>query len=94
MTAQSKFSERSPPHSVSAEEVLAALGSDARRGLTRTEARARLDRFGANVLTAEKPVPLGGSLSRHFKTRSSFCCWSPGHIGHPFVHRARRGLAL
>ena len=57
MIAQSEFSDRSPPHSVSAEEVLVALGSDARRGLSRTEARARLDRFGANVLTAEKPVP-------------------------------------
>ncbi len=39
------------------EEVLAALASDASRGLTQAEARARLARFGANVLTAQKPVP-------------------------------------
>ena len=45
---------------------MVALGSDARRGLSRTEARARLDRFGANVLTAEEPVAdFGGSLSRN-----------------------------
>jgi Ca2+-transporting ATPase len=56
MTAPSEPLTR-PPHSVSAEEVLRALGSDAARGLTRAEARARLERVGANVLTAEQPVP-------------------------------------
>ena len=37
--------------------VLASLGTDARRGLSQAEARARLDRYGPNELTAEKPVP-------------------------------------
>jgi Ca2+-transporting ATPase len=40
-----------------ADAVVAALGSDARRGLDEGEARARLERDGANELAAEKPVP-------------------------------------
>jgi P-type Ca2+ transporter type 2C len=40
-----------------ADEVVAELGSDPRRGLGAGEARARLDRYGPNELEAEKPVP-------------------------------------
>jgi len=39
------------------DEVLTALNTDAQRGLSETEARARLERYGKNELTAEKPVP-------------------------------------
>jgi len=39
------------------DEVLAALGTDAKRGLSEGEVRARLERYGKNELTAEKPVP-------------------------------------
>lgn len=39
------------------DDVLAALDTDARRGLSQGEARARLGRYGKNELTAEKPVP-------------------------------------
>jgi Ca2+-transporting ATPase len=39
------------------DEVLAALGADAQLGLSEAEARARLDRYGKNELTAEKPIP-------------------------------------
>jgi P-type Ca2+ transporter type 2C len=39
------------------EDVVAALGTDARGGLGGDEARARLERHGRNELTAEKPVP-------------------------------------
>jgi Ca2+-transporting ATPase len=45
------------PYRVSADEALAALGSDARLGLSEADARARLERHGRNELTAEKPVP-------------------------------------
>jgi Ca2+-transporting ATPase len=45
------------PYAVPASEVLAALGSDATRGLARTEAQRRLQSVGHNVLTAEQPVP-------------------------------------
>jgi type II secretory pathway pseudopilin PulG len=37
--------------------VLTALGTDAERGLSRAEAQARLERYGRNELTPEKPVP-------------------------------------
>jgi P-type Ca2+ transporter type 2C len=39
------------------DEVLAALGTDARRGLSEGEAQARLKKYGKNELTAEKPIP-------------------------------------
>ena len=39
------------------DEVLAALDTDAHRGLRATEVTARLERYGRNELTAEEPVP-------------------------------------
>jgi Ca2+-transporting ATPase len=42
---------------LSADEVVAALDTDARRGLSEAEARARLARHGRNELAADKPVP-------------------------------------
>jgi Ca2+-transporting ATPase len=39
------------------DEVLATLDTDARRGLSAGEARARLEKYGKNELTAEKPIP-------------------------------------
>ncbi|MGH7795258.1 MAG: cation-translocating P-type ATPase [Candidatus Binatia bacterium] len=39
------------------DEVLITLDTDARRGLSTGEARARLESYGKNELTAEKPVP-------------------------------------
>ena len=44
------------PYRMSTEEVLAALGTDAQRGLSEDEARARLARHGRNELAAEKPT--------------------------------------
>ena len=40
-----------------AKEVVAGLTSDAQRGLSTEEARARLERYGPNELEAERPVP-------------------------------------
>src|SRR2546423_9719958 len=45
------------PYQQPVEEVLSALGTDRQRGLSEAEARARLERYGKNELTAEKPVP-------------------------------------
>jgi len=45
------------PYLQPADAVLASLGTDARRGLTRTEARVRLERYARNELTAEEPAP-------------------------------------
>jgi Ca2+-transporting ATPase len=44
-------------HTLSAEEALTALCTDARDGLSAQAARERLARFGRNELAAEKPVP-------------------------------------
>src|SRR5215471_18014241 len=38
------------------DDTVAALASDARRGLTSEDARARLERVGPNELAAEKPA--------------------------------------
>lgn len=50
-------SDRAQAYRQSAEEVLSAFATDARRGLSEKEARARLERYGRNQLIAEKPVP-------------------------------------
>ena len=49
--------DQAPPYRRSADEVVAALGTDARRGLSREEARKRFGRHGRNELSTEKPVP-------------------------------------
>jgi Ca2+-transporting ATPase len=49
--------DQAPPYRRSADEVVAALGTDARRGLGREEARKRFGRHGRNELSTEKPVP-------------------------------------
>ena len=48
---------RRPRIGSSVDDALAALGTDARLGLSEDEARARLESRGRNELTAEKPVP-------------------------------------
>jgi P-type Ca2+ transporter type 2C len=45
------------PYQQSVEEVLSALNTDVRRGLSQAEARVRLEHYGPNELTAEQPVP-------------------------------------
>jgi Ca2+-transporting ATPase len=45
------------PYRLQIDDVVVALGSNERTGLTDAEARERLDRFGPNELAAEKPVP-------------------------------------
>src|SRR5690606_14467586 len=50
-----------------AAEVVRALGSDARRGLTSAEAQRRLRQYGPNELTTEKPVPGWKKFLREFK---------------------------
>ena len=45
------------PYQQEIENVLIVLATDAQRGLSEGEARARLDRYGKNELEAEKPVP-------------------------------------
>ena len=49
--------ESSPPYQQPFADVVAALGTDPRRGLSTAEARARLERHGPNELQAEAPAP-------------------------------------
>jgi P-type Ca2+ transporter type 2C len=57
MSAVTVERERTEAYHQRVDEVLTALGTDAQQGLSREEARARLERYGKNELTAEKPVP-------------------------------------
>ena len=49
------------------DEVLAALNTDPRLGLSQAEARARLEKYGRNELTAEKPVPAWRKFLEQFQ---------------------------
>jgi Ca2+-transporting ATPase len=56
------------PHRHEAAEVLAALDTDARRGLSQGEARARLAHHGRNELVEEEPVPAWRRLLAQFRS--------------------------
>ena len=56
-----------PPYQQPVDAVIAALGTDARRGLSETEAQARLERHGRNELTTEEPVPAWRKFLAQFK---------------------------
>lgn len=57
----------SEPYRRTAEEVLAALATDVRAGLSKSEARSRLDRYGRNELAAETPVPAWRKFLAQFR---------------------------
>jgi Ca2+-transporting ATPase len=56
-SGQASSDSRTAPYRQSVEEVINALATDARLGLSEAEARARLQKYGRNELAAEKPVP-------------------------------------
>src|SRR3712207_1402124 len=55
------------PHHQRADAVVAALGSDAARGLTREEARRRLDQYGPNQLKSAPETPWWKRLLEQFQ---------------------------
>ena len=57
MTTAASTADRTDAYRARAADVVAALGTDGRRGLSEEEARSRLERHGRNELTAERPVP-------------------------------------
>ena len=67
MTAATSELERTAPYQQDVDEVLTTLGADARNGLTEKEVRARLERYGKNELTTEKPVPWWKRFLSQFK---------------------------
>ncbi len=50
-----------------AEDVLAALATDMRAGLSTSEAHSRLDRYGRNELAAETPIPAWRKFLTQFR---------------------------
>jgi hypothetical protein len=66
--------EMTPEYQQTAEEVVGALGSDALRGLTNTEARARLHSTVRMNSAQNVLFRFGESFSRSSETRSSSCC--------------------
>lgn len=67
MTAATLGHARAVPYQQDVDQVLTALGADARNGLTEKEARARLDHYGKNELTAEKQVTWWKRFLSQFK---------------------------
>jgi Ca2+-transporting ATPase len=67
MTAATIELGRAAPYQQDVDQVLTILGADARNGLTEKEARARLERYGKNELTAEKPAPSWKKFLSQFK---------------------------
>lgn len=59
--------ELTEPHSRSAEEVVSALATDVKGGLTEAQARLRLERCGHNQLTVEEPVPVWRKFLGQFR---------------------------
>jgi P-type Ca2+ transporter type 2C len=55
------------PYRREVDDVVSALGTDARRGLSENEARARLERFGHNQLTVEQGAPGWKKFFAQFK---------------------------
>ncbi len=55
-------------HALHAEEALAAIGSDAERGLGSSEAQRRLERFGPNALPEPKRRSLAWVFAAQFKS--------------------------
>lgn len=49
--------EQKNPYRLSVDEALVAFASDTRHGLSESEARARLDKYGKNELEVKQPVP-------------------------------------
>ena len=55
------------PHRASAEAVVSVLGSDAARGLSRAEARRRLEKYGPNQLKSAPETPWWRHLLEQFQ---------------------------
>lgn len=49
--------EQKNPYRLSVDEALVAFASDTRHGLSESEARARLDKYGKNEMEVKQPVP-------------------------------------
>jgi P-type Ca2+ transporter type 2C len=67
VTATSLPRDQTAAYRHPADDVMAALGTDAERGLSQAEAHARLDRYGRNELATEKPLPAWRKFLAQFR---------------------------
>jgi len=57
MSSASIVQDQMMPYQRPVDEVLTAFGVQAHTGLSQSEAQSRLQKYGQNELTTEKPVP-------------------------------------
>lgn len=55
-------------HARSYHDTIVALGTDISKGLSRSEARERLTKYGANVFDQEETISIVGTILRQFKS--------------------------
>jgi magnesium-transporting ATPase (P-type) len=67
VNAMSAQLEHASPYQQDVNEVLANLDTDGQHGLRQPDAHRRLERYGRNELSTEKPFPPGESFSPSFK---------------------------
>jgi Ca2+-transporting ATPase len=67
MGASANGQEQLPAYRLPSGDVLASLGTDAHRGLSEADAKARLARYGRNEMAAEPPVPWWRKFLAQFK---------------------------
>lgn len=67
MSSAANPKNQAMPYQRTVDEVVADLNTDAQRGLSDVEARARLERYGRNELTADKPVSAWKKFLAQFK---------------------------
>ena len=73
-------------HSLRTEEALAAIESDAERGLTAEAARQRLERAGPNALPETKHRSLGAILLGQFKSPLIYLLFAAAGVALPLGH--------
>ncbi len=62
------MTQTTQPHQQSIDEVVAAMKTDPRAGLSESEARARLEQFGRNELKSAPPVPAWRKFLAQFQS--------------------------
>src|SRR5215510_7270255 len=67
MSAAKVQPKATEPYQQRVDDVLAALNTDHRLGLSEVEARTRLQKYGPNELMAEKPVPVWRKFLEQFQ---------------------------
>ena len=95
MSTAAPSSAPSDAYRQSGGEVAAALGTDARYGLSEDAARARLQELGPNELATEKPAPAWRRFLAQFQdVLVVLLLVATADLGRPVGVRARHGAAV